>query len=373
MSENQHTGQMQVPIEQAQVPTEAEGPGVPTVYQASMVSLQEMRVQANIMIESGFLPSGVDTPGKVLAIMLKGRELGLPPMMAVNSLYVVHGGVGTDGKTMLAIAYRSGLLEGIKFEEDDASCKVTITRKGFPPYTSTWSDADSKQAGLSGKDSYRKYPREMRRWRAVTAGLRVVMPDVMGGLYGWEEISGEPPYGTLPTDLGALATEAIEGEIVDAPVADWMTFSTTAKALGYNTKEALYVLNCADFPEAKERYGTPQAALEALRGHRVDKDAEGRRAALLDVIAATYGMTVPVLEQMTGVVTYIDSLIAEDPTLSVETFDFGELVNERGELYGVITIPEETPPEEASSGEIPSEKTQSERTSLSDSPEAEIG
>ncbi len=326
-------------------------PAIPTVHPTAMVSFDEIRRQANIAIEAGFLPDTLDTPGKVIAVMLMGRELGLPPMRSVNVLFPVHGRVESDAKTMLSLVYQSGLLEDITFEESDESCTITVKRKGVPSaYTTVWTLVDSKRAGLHTKTSYRKYPRDMNRARVITRACRVLFPDVVGGLYGWEEMAGEPPFGTLPTEIAAAATTgtaevaAAAAEVTavgvvtplkEGPITDWLDFTRAAKALGRSPKEALYLLECADVPEAIAKYGNPQAALDALKEALVGKDFQERRAALLDSIASVYAMDVPVLEQL-GVVKYLDERMKQEPDLSIETFDFSELIDaESGELYGI--------------------------------------
>lgn len=324
-------------------------PAVPTVHPTAMVSFDEIRRQANIAIEAGFLPDTLDTPGKVIAVMLMGRELGLPPMRSVNVLFPVHGRVESDAKTMLSLVYQSGLLEDIAFEESDESCTITVRRKGVPSaYTTVWTAADSRRAGLHTKTSYKKYPRDMNRARVITRACRVLFPDVVGGLYGWEEMAGEPPFGTLPTTTGAAPStvasstaETPSPEVVaEGPIADWLDFSRAAKALGRNPKEALYLLECADVPEAMGKYESPQAALDALKVALVGKDFQDRRKVLLEMIVGMYGMDVSVLEQL-GVVKFLDARMESEPDLSVETFDLNELISEDGELYGIKAAEEQ--------------------------------
>lgn len=325
-------------------------PAVPTVHPTAMVSFDEIRRQANVAIEAGFLPDTLDTPGKVIAVMLMGRELGLPPMRSVNVLFPVHGRVESDAKTMLSLVYQSGLLEDIAFEESDESCTITVRRKGIPSaYTTIWTLEDSKRAGLHAKSTYRKYPRDMNRARVITRACRVLFPDVVGGLYGWEEMAGEPPFGTLPTGVAPPATttttavEAVGVEVVapeGGPIADWLDFTRAAKALGRNPKEALYLLECTDVPEAIGKYENPQAALDALKEALVGKDFQDRRTALLEMVVGMYGMDITVLEQL-GVVKYLDERMKQEPDLSIETFDLNELISKDGELYGIKAAEEQ--------------------------------
>jgi len=304
---------------------------------SKVATFEEMRAQANVMVESGFLPRGLDTPEKLIAVMLRGRELGLPPMMAVSSLYPVHGQVSADGKTLLAIVYNSGTLEDIKFEETPTSCTVTITRKGFSPFVSKWTDADTKLAGLSNKETHKKYPVALRRWRAVTAGLRITHPDIIGGMYSGEELGQVPTqqFATLPADTKTVIEGEVTNEIIedDAPIADWLDFMRAAKALGRSSKEAMYLLECSDISEAKQKFGDPQATLDALKDVLAKKGSADKRDTLLAMIAGVYDTDIPGLTEI-GVVKYIDDRLEQDPDLDAESFDLSELFTESGELFG---------------------------------------
>ena len=43
------------------------------------------------VIGTGFLPDSIRSPEQAFAIALKGRELGIPPMMAFAGLYIIKG------------------------------------------------------------------------------------------------------------------------------------------------------------------------------------------------------------------------------------------------------------------------------------------
>ncbi|MBV9282954.1 MAG: hypothetical protein JOZ41_23015, partial [Chloroflexi bacterium] len=50
-----------------------------------------LREQADVLVRSGFLPHGVNTPEKAISIVMKGRELGIPPMYALSNIAVING------------------------------------------------------------------------------------------------------------------------------------------------------------------------------------------------------------------------------------------------------------------------------------------
>lgn len=340
------------------VPTVISQGQIVPVRRSPLPSFEQMRAQADVLVRSGFLPKDLDTPEKAMAVMLRGKELGLPPMLAISSLYPVKGKIQADSQTVLALILRSGQLEDISFEETEEKCTMTMKRKGIPsPYTTSWSKADDKRADLTRKDNYRKYPRDMHRAKCILRGGRALFPDIAGHLYGWEELSGEAPFGTLPSMTMGMGTrpQLTEGEVVEGKVIegetqpaerpwDWMDFNMAAKEqLGRNPKEALYILGCSNISEATAKFESPQTAFTALKGALEGMDFKNRRDAILEMVSALYGMPISDPENDSlediGVVKYIDGLLELDPNLTLETFDVGELVIKEGpmegELYGL--------------------------------------
>lgn len=149
-----------------------------------------MRDQAQTLVKSGFLPPAVNTPEKALAIMQKGKELGIPPMEAISSINVIQGKPSVSPQLMLALARRTKELLDLKMETNDKGAVVTITRKGQSPYTTSFGVKEATDLGLMGKDNYKKQPAVMFQWRALAQNLRVTFPDAIGGLYLVEEMTG---------------------------------------------------------------------------------------------------------------------------------------------------------------------------------------
>ena len=54
------------------------------------------------LVESGFLPEHIEKPGQAVAIILAGRELGMPPMRALRALTMVKGKVVESADSQLA-------------------------------------------------------------------------------------------------------------------------------------------------------------------------------------------------------------------------------------------------------------------------------
>jgi hypothetical protein len=155
-----------------------------------MTELKQFGAMAS---QSAFVPK--DFRGRaedcVLAAMY-GAELGLGPMQSLQSIAVVNGRPTVWGDTALALVRSSGLCvgvaEGIDGTGDARHGFCTVTRKGEPPQTRTFSVGQAKIAGLWGKAGpWSAYSDRMLQLRARGFALRDVFPDVLRGMVTAEE------------------------------------------------------------------------------------------------------------------------------------------------------------------------------------------
>ena len=164
---------------------------------------QMMQQQSQMLVKTGFLPSGINTPEQATAIMLKGRELGIPPMQAFSQISVIKGKPCVSPELMLALIYRGVPGCDIIFAELTTDvCLIKARRKeGQPMQEFTFSMEDAKRAQLASKDNWKKYPRAMVRSRCIAEMARSLFPDaIMGCSY-------------TPEEMGANTNE--EGEVIE--------------------------------------------------------------------------------------------------------------------------------------------------------------
>jgi hypothetical protein len=172
-------------------------------------SWKTMLEMAGQLVQSGLLPKGIDKPAAALAIIQKGRELGIPPMYALSNIGIINGKPVVGAEVMLAMVYRDHGDQAIQFEETSAErCSVVYKRKSWAQYrTFEWTVEDAKKAGLTGKGGpWSQYPAAMLRARCISAVARLAFPDSLGGMYTPEELGAE----VTVTDDGAI-------EVVQAP------------------------------------------------------------------------------------------------------------------------------------------------------------
>jgi len=176
-----------------------------TSLQVVIPSVQEVQVLKDLgttLVKSGFLPNTVKTPEQAIAIMLKGKELGIPPMQSFGSIAIVQGKPTISAELMLALIYRNFPSASVHFvRSDEKECTIAAKRPNGKESIFTFTLEDAKRAQLLGKSSWTQYPAAMLRARCISAMARAVFPDaLMGASY-------------TPEELGADVND--EGDIID--------------------------------------------------------------------------------------------------------------------------------------------------------------
>jgi hypothetical protein len=122
-----------------------------------------------------------------MAIILAGRELGLPPMTALRSIHLVEGRVTLAADLQLALVKRAGVKHRW-LRTDAEAATVELTRGADQPFAFTYSIEDAKRAGLAGKQNWQRHTPAMLRARAISAAIRAYCPDVLTGVYDPDEL-----------------------------------------------------------------------------------------------------------------------------------------------------------------------------------------
>lgn len=197
----------------------------------SMRMFNSIREQAAVLIKTGFLPQHIRTPEQAVAVVLMGRELGVPMMQSLRKIYVVQGTPALASELMLALANRTGEVEdfeAVDVAEEGGTAVVTLKRKGRKPHVERFSMKDAQSMGLAYKDNWKKQARIMRRWRAIAAACRVVFPDAVGGMYTLEEVAPDVPVDQMGYAIGDIPESAQPD--LPKPTLDVKTVEPAAKA-----------------------------------------------------------------------------------------------------------------------------------------------
>ena len=179
--------------------------------QMALTSLAEASAFADVLLESGMAPKGMNKAGCVIAMQL-GAEVGLSVMQSVQNIANINGRPAIWGDAQLALVRKSGLMETFTEAEvgerggDTCGYTVTVKRVGQEPASDTFTVADAKRAGLWEKQGpWRQYPQRMLKFRARGFVLRDQFGDVLKGLRSVEE-ARDIPREVNVTDVGTDKT-----------------------------------------------------------------------------------------------------------------------------------------------------------------------
>lgn len=137
-----------------------------------------------------FVPKDMrNSPAKVAAAILFGREQGMAPMTSLQSIHVIQGRAGMYSETMRALILREG--HELRFvESTDTRCVIAGRRRGEDEWTKvSYTMAEATKSGDAKKNpNYSTRPTEMLVARATARIARMMFADVIKGMSAVEEI-----------------------------------------------------------------------------------------------------------------------------------------------------------------------------------------
>lgn len=171
-------------------------------------TLDEASKFASTLAAANSLPASLKkSPADIVAIVLAGAELGIPPMASIRSIHLIDGKPVLSADAMAGLCLRNrDVCEYLTLVvSTDAKATYRAKRKGAPePVEISFTIEQAKIAGLVGKGNWAKYPAAMLRARAMSAIARAVFPDLVGNLYDPDELEPAP----VEKHVDSTATEA---------------------------------------------------------------------------------------------------------------------------------------------------------------------
>ena len=134
---------------------------------------------------------GMKTADEAFALMLIAQAEGMHPAIAARDYHVIQGRPTLKADAMLARFQNAGG----KVQWDvytDAEVTGTFSHPSGGSLKLTWTFAQAKSIGLTGKDNWKNYPRAMLRARVISEGIRTVYPGCVVGTYTAEELEEIP-------------------------------------------------------------------------------------------------------------------------------------------------------------------------------------
>lgn len=205
---------------------------------------------ANALAQSGFYKDIRDAAAGVVKLRI-ARELGLG-LRGISDVHIVEGKPTLSYQAILGMVraytgpHNTDRYSFRYLRRDEECVEIEWTINGEVIGTSKCDTDDAKRMGLASRQTWQKYPRQMRTARAVTEGVNAFMPEVIGGsIYTPDELGDESGLGgesvvapvvvasstaTLPTpSLTLKPAEPTEDDKAEALVADAITTMDAAE------------------------------------------------------------------------------------------------------------------------------------------------
>lgn len=237
-----------------------------------------MRFAETIQRADGMIPKHmIGNPGKIVATVMAGHELGVGPMASLRAFHVVEGKPCADYSFWVARLKAAGYrLEWP--ERSMERCTLKMTAPDGSTAQETWDKARAVTAGLWGKNGpWKNHPQTMLSARCVTSLGRAFAAEVMFGCYETSEadeivkeaelVNAEgtaPVAGTVTERVAAVVGNAVDAE-AKAIEARARECADMAKALGY-TREGMF--------ELLDSLQIPRGRLAELSRDQLDRVAE---------------------------------------------------------------------------------------------------
>jgi hypothetical protein len=156
-------------------------------------TIEEVFRLGELIAQSGLAPNGLKTPQAVTVVLMKGLEVGLPPMAALESFGVINGKACIYGDGIPALLWSNGFDIDEEFEGEGnklvAICTVTRPISG-KKISRRFSVEDAAKANLLSKDGpWKLYTARMCQMRARSWAARDGAADLLKGLKIYEEES----------------------------------------------------------------------------------------------------------------------------------------------------------------------------------------
>lgn len=150
----------------------------------------DIAMMANNVFRSHLFP--VNSIEQCATLMLIAESEGVHPMKALQMYDLIPGKPPRMKATEMQARFQrsGGKLQWKK--RTDAECTLWGSHPSGGELEVTWTMERAKNAGLAGRDNWRKFPAQMLASKCVAELVRALFPECINGMYTAEECGERP-------------------------------------------------------------------------------------------------------------------------------------------------------------------------------------
>lgn len=177
-----------------------------TVY-----SVRDVETMADAVAKSKLF--GIQTKEQAVALMLVAQAEGRHPALAARDYNIIQGRPAKTSEAMMRDFMEGG--GSVEWHQlSDALADATFSHPQGGSVRITWDLKRAQNAGLGGKDNWKKWPRQMLRARCISEGVRTIFPRATGGMYTPEEVKEfEPSRQMRDVTPAPVAVEQVKAAV----------------------------------------------------------------------------------------------------------------------------------------------------------------
>jgi hypothetical protein len=152
----------------------------------NFLNFNEMKEASEIISASGLFPA-YDSPAKIMTLMLLCKSEKCDPLKATMRYDLINGKPSKKSQAMLEdFINAGGKVNWI--ETNGKIAKAEFIAPNESNITESFTIEEAKNAGLTLRDNWKKYPKLMLRARCISSALRAIYPVSTGLLHDNDEI-----------------------------------------------------------------------------------------------------------------------------------------------------------------------------------------
>ena len=234
---------------------------------------------------------GFKTAEEAVALMLMAQAEGNHPAKAAQEYHVIQGRAALKADAMLArFQAAGGVVEWEEMSDTEVSAYFSHPTACPKPVKVDWTIERAKNARLTGKDNWSKYPRQMLKARVISEGVRMTYPGVAVGLYTPEEVmqfdddKQTPRYVPL-SDLRKLRDD--HDNLVDPTEPEVLSAAVVGSDVQHVTKSDAIVADLKEKGGAVDPNSLQESEGLPPRVNNFNGKSRGNHFELIDKLAGT--------------------------------------------------------------------------------------
>lgn len=157
----------------------------------SGLSIMEDKQIAQAFFDSGIFKD-VKSAAQALVKIIAGREQGLSPIESMTAVYILDDKICYLTKVFTAKIKKTKVFDYKVKASTEEICTIEFYENGELLGTSSYSIKQAAKAGLVNRDNWRKYPQSMLFNRAASIGMKMFVPQILGGVNLYEDFDELP-------------------------------------------------------------------------------------------------------------------------------------------------------------------------------------